>query len=67
MRHHSSYGPSFGEGCDICINQDFYNSSTDFPCRYKDILGKGRSIFSGNIDNSSSVKIKEIEVFKLYK
>ncbi len=68
VRHHSSYGPSFGEGCDIYIKSDFYNSSTDFPCRYKDELGKGRSIFTGCINNNKTdLKIKEIEVFKLYK
>ena len=70
VSHNSSYGPSFGESCDICIYSDFVNSDSysDFPCRYNDILGKGRSIFTGDFNNSNTnFRLKEIEVFKLYK
>ena len=68
--HHISDGPTFGACNDIDINSDFLNSnsSSDFPCRYKDILGKGKSIFTGDFNNSnSSFKVIEIEVFKVFK
>ena len=68
--HSSGYGPTFGEGCDIYINSDFLNSdsSTDFPCRYIDCLGKGKSIFTGDFNNSTTqYRLKEIEVFQLFK
>ena len=66
--HNINFGPTFGCGCDININDDFKikESNSDFPCRYVDILGKGRSIFTGNNDNNvKTVKIEEIEVFKI--
>ena len=68
--HDSRYGPTFGSCCDIFINSDFINSdcSSDFPCRYQDILGKGKSIFTGDLNNNNGkFKLKEIEVFKLIK
>ena len=67
--HNTDYGPTFGEGCDICIGKDFNsNSTSDFPCRYQDTLGKGKSIFTGDFNNNeSNLKVKEIEVFKIYK
>ena len=68
--HSSGFGPTFGEGCDIYINSDFLNSdsSTDFPCRYIDCLGKGKSIFTGDFNNSTTkYRLKEIEVFQLFK
>ena len=68
--HNSSYGPTFGSACDIAIYSDFVNqdSTTDFPCRYVDSLGKGRSIFTGDYNNdNSNFRIKEIEVFQLFK
>ena len=69
--HNSSFGPTFGACCDISINiSDFLNSdaSTDFPCRYVDSLGKGKSIFTGDYDNNNSkFRLKEIEVFQLFK
>ena len=61
----SSYGPTFGGGaCDICIV--FNSNSTNFPDSYKDVLGKGYSIFTGD-NNSCNFNLKEIEVFKLIK
>ena len=60
---HYSYGPTFGGGHDICT---FYSNYTNFPCHYKDELGKGYSIFKGD-NNSHNFNLKEIEVFKLIK
>ena len=69
--HNSSYGPTFGDGCDISIGiSDFLNSdaNTDFPCRYNDSLGKGKSIFTGDFNNDNAkFRLKEIEVFQLFK
>lgn len=68
--HSSSYGPTFGEGCDIYICSDFINSdsSSDFPCRYLDTLGKGKSIFTGDFNNNNAnFRLKEIEVFQMFK
>ena len=63
--HNQSYGPTFNE--DICIYSDFRNqtSYSNFPKVYQDILGKGKSIFTNN--NSTDLKVKEIEIFKLLK
>ena len=59
-----NYGPIFG-GCDIAIQ--FPSSHyTNFPYSYKDVLGKGYSIFKGDNDNYN-FNLKEIEVFKLIK
>ena len=68
--HDSNYGPTFGEACDIYICSDFLNSdsSTDFPCRYVDTLGKGKSIFTGDFNNNNAkFRLKEIEVFQVFK
>ena len=70
VHHHKDYGLTFGEACDIYINSDFINkdSASDFPCRYNDTLGKGKSIFTSNFDNNKgNFRLKEIEVFKLFK
>ena len=60
---HSSYGPTFGGGSDIIT---FYSNYTNFPDSYKDVLGKGYSIFKGDTNNYN-FNLKEIEVFKLIK
>ena len=68
VSHYSNCGPEFFG--DIYIKSDFNNTNTtsDFPNSYDDILGKGKSIFTGEIDNNkTSFKVKEIEVFKLSK
>ena len=59
------YGPAFGGGFDIGIkfNSRYY---TNFPYSYKDVFGKGYSIFKGDNDNYD-FNLKEIEVFKLIK
>ena len=59
----SSYGPTFGGGHDIVV---FSSNYTNFPISYKDVLGKGYSIFKGDNDNYN-FNLKEIEVFKLIK
>ena len=63
----SSYGPTFGGGHDIYTN--ITNSSQSaFPHSYQDILGKGKSIFTSNLNNSNyNFNLKEIEVFKIFK
>ena len=66
--HNRDYGPLFGDNCDIYITNDFLNGNTHttFPSSYKDVLGKGKSIFTGvNDNNNQKFKIKEIEVFKV--
>ena len=66
--HDLNNGPVFGWGPDIAsysdfINEDFYST---FPQKYKDILGKGNSIFTGDPNKKTDkFKIKEIEVLKL--
>ena len=63
---YSSYGPTFGGGHDIYT--DMKSSYADFPHSYKDILGKGKSIFTGDINNNNKpFSLKEIEVFKIFK
>ena len=67
--HGSGYGPIFGGGCDIGVNySDFLNnySYSSFPSSYQDTYGKGYSIFSGDI-NDNKFKLKEVEVFKIFK
>ena len=61
---HYSYGPTFGGGHDVYVNFP-NNISTSFPHSYNDVLGKGKSIFTG--DNNNNSNLKEIEVFKLIK
>ena len=66
--HHKDNGPVFGWGPDIVLYSDFINKDcfTDFPRRFEDVLKKGKSIFTGNI-NISHFTLKEIEIFKLIK
>ena len=62
----SNCGPSFGAGRDIYTLEN--SSGTDFPRSYKDILGKGKSIFTGDLNNNNgNFNLKEIEVFKIFK
>ena len=68
--HNYDHGPSFGTYNDINIISDYKKSGSysSFPCDYEDTLKKGKSIFTGNLDNNESeLTVKEIEVFKLYK
>ena len=67
--HASNQGPVFGNNDIIPLdNFSSSNNTSLFPECYDDILGKGKSIFTGNPDNNNSkFAIKEIEVFKLHK
>jgi hypothetical protein len=70
LKFSTSYGPWFGAGRDIGIDGDFTqkDSYTSFPFSYLDKLGKGRSVFTGDINNNNQYfKIKEIEAFKICK
>ena len=66
----SNYGPLFGKGKDLAVYGDILKDGgwSNFPNTYQDILGKGKSIFTGDSNNSNNqFKIKEIEVFKIFK
>ena len=68
IKDNSSCGAIFGGGNDLYISNDFFNNNDTysyFPSSYKDSIGKGKSIFTGD-PNNNEFKIKEIEVFKLY-
>jgi len=68
--HYSNHGPAFGGGMDLGIYNDFLNKGgwSYFPYTYEDIIGKGKSIFTGKDNNKENkFKIKEFEVFKIYK
>ena len=64
--HNSNYGPIFGNGHDLIIYNNYLNNNSysSLGGSYPDVLGKGNSIFSGDINNNH-IKIKELEVFKL--
>ena len=62
---YSNCGPSFGAVRDIYTLENS-SSGTDFPRSYKDIINKGKSIFTGDLNNSY-INLKEIEVFKIFK
>jgi hypothetical protein len=68
--HYSGNGPLFGN-IDIYFYSNFVEGSSpysQFPNNYEDVLGKGKSIFTGEFDNKiTELKIKEIEIFKLLK
>ena len=63
--HNIHYGPWFGYG-DIGVQQEILKVPIvcDFPSRYKDSLGKGKSIFTGH-PNNNEYNLIELEVFKL--
>jgi len=63
---HSDYGPRFGN--EIKPLNGNNSSGSNFPTHYQDILGKGRSIFTGDLNNNNTnINLKEIEVFKIFK
>jgi len=64
--HHPNHGPYFGQNYDLGFDTTFNDKSncSGFPSSYKDIIGKGKSIFTGDVNNYY-FKLKEIEVFKL--
>ena len=66
--NYSYHGPNFGF-TDIYFCNNFNeegHSYSNFPNSYKDILGKGNTIFTGD-NNNNKINLKEIEVFKLFK
>ena len=65
-----NYGPIFGGGTDLFIDNNFGQSKCQvyFPYTYQDTTGKGKTIFTGNFDiKNCYFKLIEIEVFKLHK
>ena len=70
VNHHKDRGPCFGNYNDIYIQNDFKNtdSYSSFPNNYSDSLGKGKSIFTGDLNNDkNNFRLKEIEIYKLFK
>ncbi len=67
--HLSSTGPIFGGRCDLGKYVDFINDGgwLGFPSTYQDNLWKGKSIFTGDLNNNNKFKLTEIEIFKLSK
>ena len=66
--HGPDNGPYFGGNNDLCFYKSFNNNRNRscFPDSYKDVLGKGKSIFTGDFNNNNEkFKLKEIEIFKL--
>ena len=63
----SSEGPRFGDDI-LTLYSSNNSSSSGFPWAYQDILNKGKSIFTGDLNNSNrNINLKEIEVFKIFK
>ena len=63
-------GPIFGNGTDLGLKDDFLKKGgwTYLGDTYPDVLGKGRSIFTGDSDNTNNLfKVKEVEAFLLIK
>ena len=69
VQHCSGIGPVFG-GCELYISNNYLHNNDSYSNfgsnYYQDILGKGYSIFTGD-SNTTSIRIKEMEVFKLLK
>lgn len=63
-----NYGPTFGNGYDINIQNNFFNNnhSIKFPQSFEDNLGIGKKIFTGNSESSNFI-LKEMEVFQMLK
>ena len=65
--HMPNFGPTFGGGHDIYVSNDYFNNTNSYCSlgySYQDILGKGNSVFTGDI-HTNKLKLKELEVFKL--
>ena len=69
--HDSKSGPRFGQGSDLAFEENYTSNNKSwsyFPSSYQDILGKGKSFFTGDLNNNNKdFKLKEIEIFKIYK
>jgi hypothetical protein len=62
VNHHSKHGPIFGDGTDLYLYNNFTDDNSNcsgFPYSYQDTLGKGKSIFIGDI-NTGYFKLKEV-------
>ena len=67
--HDGGWGPDFGN--DLFVGNCYLNNNTNNCCgsfqSYPDILGKGKSIFTGDLNqNNSNFTVKELEVFKVF-
>ena len=63
----SNYGPTFGDGHDHYICSNYLNDNSSYSnlgTAYADVLGRGNSVFSGDVNNNKII-IKELEVFKM--
>jgi len=67
IRNYKGCGPAFGGGTDLGVhgNNIVKSGWSWFPHSFKDTLGKGNTIFTGNLEkNNIDFKIEEVEVFK---
>ena len=65
--HDIKFGPIFGGNNDLRIADNFLNNKESYCIlgySYPDILGKGNSVFRGDV-NTNYFSLKELEVFKL--
>ena len=72
IRNYSNCGPAFGSGTDLGIQEDINKICGKgwswFPSTFKDTLGKGKSVFTGDLDKNNCIfEVKELEVFKVFK
>ena len=68
LQQYAGSGPDFGNN-DLRIYSDYLNqrSQSYLGNSYQDVLGKGRSIFTGDANNNNGYfQLKEMEVFKLF-
>lgn len=68
IHYWTSYGPCFGSDWDLGLYGDFSKQGawSHFPANYNDTLGKGNSIFTGDLNSKNkNFKIKEVEIFKV--
>ena len=66
--HSSKYGPIFGNGFDLGFGENFLSNNncwSYFPNSFKDVLGKGMSIFTGD-NNNNYFNLKELEIFEIF-
>ena len=64
--HSQNCGPCFGQNYDIGNNNFSNIYITNFPKSYKDVLGFGCSIFTGDLDNNNNcIKVQQIVVYKI--
>ena len=72
VRNYIGCGPAFGSGTDLGIQEDINKRCGKgwswFPHTFKDTLGKGKSIFTGDLDNNNCIfEVKEVEIFRIIK